>query len=372
MKEQVGGGFGLTVAILDDNRLIVDWVSPQGPAAAAGIKPSAQIIRWGGLEASDALKAASTIWATVPSATDENKEFEQAKFLTRAPLGQTREVAFANPGEDEQQVSLTAYDDGMESLERQQQYSQMFFGKYPERMVESRALEAGVGYIKIYGEGDLSDKHPGDHTPTLEQFRTAIDTFVKSNASGLIIDVRSNAGGEDEMSADFLASFYDRKVLYEYQKWYNAETGKAAIVLPYEDGRMQPNTGLFIEPRPPIFKGPVTILVNNGCISSGEGIALGIKNLPNGSVVGFRGTNGSFGMVMGALINMPGGYTISYPVGQSLGKNKVVQIDSRNGEGGVAPDIRVPRDLDTVTRAAAGEDVELEYAIKSILEAQND
>lgn len=103
-------------------------------------------------------------------------------------------------------------------------------------------------------------------------------------------------------------------------------------------------------------------LVNNGCISSGEGVAMGIKNLPNGRVVGFGGTNGSFGMSGDAAL-MPGGYMIDWPFGQSLDERKVVQIDIRDGRGGVRPDVRVPTTLSNALRAARGKDVVLEYGL---------
>jgi carboxyl-terminal processing protease len=80
-------------------------------------------------------------------------------------------------------------------------------------------------------------------------------------------------------------------------------------------------------------------------------------------VIGFHGTNGSFGMV-GGEIKMPGGYAIGYPFGRSVDRNGVVQLDSRNGAGGVPPNLRVRKTLENVLAFAAGTDVELQFAIK--------
>ncbi len=107
----------------------------------------------------------------------------------------------------------------------------------------------------------------------------------------------------------------------------------------------------------------MVVLVNPGTISSGEGPAMGIARLPQGRVIGFHGTNGSFGMV-GGQIAMPGGYTIGYPFGRSVDQHGVVQLDSRNGIGGVAPNPRVPKTLENVLAFAAGIDVELQYAVR--------
>lgn len=235
-------------------------------------------------------------------------------------------------------------------------------------MVESRELESGVGYIKVYGENDLKDQ-----TLTKEQFADAVSAFKASNAPGLIIDIRGNTGGADAMSAGFLGSFYEKKTLYEYQNWFDSATGKMEIVLEDESaqesgGGWARDAGLYIEPAQMLFEGAVVALVNSGCISSGEGVAMGIKNLPNGAVVGFRGTNGSFGMVMGPVITMPGGYAIMFPVGQSLDGDKQIQVDSRNGKGGITPTDRVPMTLENAVQSAAGRDIELEYALKVLQE----
>ena len=60
---------------------------------------------------------------------------------------------------------------------------------------------------------------------------------------------------------------------------------------------------------------------------------------------------------------MPGNIEVHWPYGQSLDKNKIVQIDSRNGNGGVLPTIRTPMTMENALRVANGEDVELEQAV---------
>ena len=122
-----------------------------------------------------------------------------------------------------------------------------------------------------------------------------------------------------------------------------------------------------MEPQSPRYPGPVAVLVNPGTVSSGEGLAMGIRRSPRARVVGFFGTNGSFVMV-GGQIRMPGGILIGYPFGRSVDRDCRIQLDSREGVGGVAPDVRVPRTLENVLAFAAGTDVELLHALDCLSE----
>lgn len=200
----------------------------------------------------------------------------------------------------------------------------------PRKMVETKVLQRNVGYIKVLAEADMPPGQPGDHTPTAELFKNAVDSFIKSEATGVIIDVKGNLGGMDGMVAEFLSNFYKDKTLYEYQNLYNTVSDRMEIWLSNEKtGKFgDPGAGLYIEPGASRYAGSVVALVNSGCVSSGEGVALGVKNLPGGKVTGFWGTNSSFGMA-GDTVKMPGGLDVSF--GQSLDKDKVVQLDSRKG-----------------------------------------
>lgn len=63
---------------------------------------------------------------------------------------------------------------------------------------------------------------------------------------------------------------------------------------------------------------------------------------------------------------MPEGIDIRYPYGRSLNKEGVIQLDSRNGVGGISPDFVVPMTSENAIRFAKGEDVLLEYAEKKL------
>jgi len=378
-KQYIGGGYGLSVAKLDDASIITTWVDESGPAWESGIRTGAQLLQWNGLDAREAITAVSTVF-TNNSATQADLELKQTQYIVRAPIGTEVIVSFINEGETKpQEAFLTAYDDNNKSLKKN--YPDAVVSDrlrdaileienpnpMPEAMIEKRNLPGGISYIRIWGEFDADLRQTGKAPSTLELFRQAVEEAIESQSSGIILDLRNNMGGLDEMAAAMLGSFYPAKTFYEYQNAYNQKTGKREILT------ADPKTGaqaLSINPAKHCYKGRIIALINTKCISSGEGIAMGIRNLPNGDTLGFYGTNGSFGL-SGPEALMPGNIIVRWPSGQSLDENKMIQLDSREGVGGVAPSIRIPMNAENAIRIANGQDVELEEAIRALMSQSN-
>ena len=366
-KTLAGGGYGMAVAELDDERVIAAAVSSGGPAAVAGIVAGAEITNWGGVAVKTAIgrinvgavpykNLTGNIGGESPIATTEYYRLEQTRLLTRGSVGATIQITFKNPGSAvPQTATLIAVDDGGET------FSLLNFAKRPafSYEVDYRILPEGYGYVLVRMESDMSST--GYPRRIFLKFQEAINTFVAAGVPGVIFDLRGNYGGSDVLAADLCGFFYTTPSFYEYQEYYDKRNGEF-LRITIDDSEALVDS-IAINPQTPHFGGPVVVLVNPATISSGEGPTMGISRLPQGHVIGFHGTNGSFGMV-GGNIKMPGGYTISYPFGRSVDRNGVVQLDSRNGIGGVAPNPRVPKTLANVLAYAAGTDVELKYAIQ--------
>jgi len=366
-KELAGGGFGMAVAELDDSRVIAAAIVANGPADLAGMATGAEIISWGGEPVKTAIRQidvgavpfkvlTGALGGENPQATLEHYRLEQARLLTRSPVGAGVQVEFKNSGSAASQTAtLTAVEDDGKT------FSLLNFARKADfsDQVEYRILPEGYGYVLVRMEHDLSN--PGYPTRVFQEFQEAITSFVAADVPGVILDLRGNYGGSDELAADLCGFFYAEPSFYEYQEYYDKRNGQFLRIT--IDDRPAIVENISINPQTPYFDGPVVVLVNPGTISSGEGPAMCISRLPNGSVIGFHGTNGSFGMV-GGDIKMPGEYTIGYPYGRSVDENGVIQLDSTNGIGGVAPNPRVPKTLENVLAFAAGTDVELQYAIE--------
>jgi carboxyl-terminal processing protease len=370
--QYIGGGFGFAIAQLDDTSVIATWVEEQGEAWNAGMRSGCEILSWDGIPISEALSAVVPIF-TGNCATSEDLKLAQQHYLVRAPKGEQHQVTFRSiQNTNVHTVQVSSYDDNKASLSKgypdsvvSDRIRKAFLEietdePMPRSMVETTSLAEGIVYIKVWGLLDADLQLTGEIPSTVDLFEQAVAKAVEQNAKGIIIDIRNNIGGMDQMAADLLGSFYAEQTFYEYQNAYNPETGTWELLVSSEENGKQP---VIIEPRAVHYKGPVIALVNSHCVSSGEGIAMGIRNLSNGEVLGFYGTNGSFGLASGIAV-MPGGLIVHWPNGQSLDENHEIQLDSRNGIGGVAPTIRIPMTKDHAVSIAQGVDVELQEAMQ--------
>jgi len=358
--ELIGGGYGLALAETDDHRVVVAAVLPGGPASRSGILAGAEIARWGDVPAVEAIgridigrvpyrALTSDVSPNVESsiATAEHYRLEQARLLVRAPVNTHIEIVFRNPGSAEfRRIGLTAEEDGGKT------FSLLNFAVRPDfsGRVDFRILPEGYGYLRLRAFADLNDMSAYPEK-IYRRIREAVSTFAAADVSGVIIDLRGNYGGFDQLAADLCGFFTSSETFFESPVMYDKR-----------DGTFLSLGDLYITPQEPCFSGPVAVLINPGTKSSGEGPPAFFAKRASSCVIGFHGTNGSFGLAGGEIV-MPGGYTIAYPYGRSVDQDGQIRLDSRDGVGGVLPTRRIPKTVPTILAYAAHEDVELGYAV---------
>ncbi|MFC5404850.1 S41 family peptidase [Cohnella soli] len=345
-RRKVGGGVGISALRLDNGNVVVCLVLPGSPADKAGIELGAVIVSWDGKAAREALE--QTTWSEKPMATEGEKLYQQGRFMTRSPIGKQVRTEWRNPGKDDvESATLTAYDDQYETLKRTTVKL-----KKEELPVEGRIVGKDYGYIKI--RYFLPGEKQSDPAKELEKL---LLEFQKKKIKGLVLDLRDNPGGDDDMVANMAGHFVSEKRIYEYVSYYNRYTGDFRI------NRVETRT---VKPSKVNYSGKIAVLVNHNTGSSGEGLPLFLKGLPNVRIVGFTSTNGSFGVVSAPIeMKMPGGFTVRFPDGRSLNRDKTIQGDSDDrGIGGAAPDLVVPMDDRTFrTTVIDGQDAELNVAM---------
>ncbi len=190
---------------------------------------------------------------------------------------------------------------------------------------EGSILEGtNIGYISVMSFSE----------PTSEQFDRALDDLHAKHIEGLIIDMRSNPGGLLETAREMLSKFVDTKPVVTMK----GRNGKSDLVTTYP--------GLALN-----MTYPVVVLVNEESASAAEIFAGVLHDYKKATLVGehtygkasvqnvFTLVDGSSAKVTIARYYLPSGSDIS----------RKVDDDGQYVSGGIAPDVKVPLDLDSRT-----------------------
>ncbi|MBN2266862.1 MAG: S41 family peptidase, partial [Candidatus Babeliaceae bacterium] len=194
-------------------------------------------------------------------------------------------------------------------------------------------LENNIGYVHF------------DCFVNPEKSAEVMDEVVQTfkDADAMIVDVRHNSGGNDQVGKVIADRFADDKRLYMVTK--------IRIGPGYED--FGPPKYWHVEPASPrTFTKPVILLTDRTSVSAAENFTLAMRVLPHVTIVGDT-TSGCHADSKG--INLPNGWTVTVPFNLFLDPNGFCW------EGiGIPPDIR---QINTKNDLEAGRDRILELAI---------
>jgi len=182
--------------------------------------------------------------------------------------------------------------------------------------VYSGRFEDGIGYILI-------DSWSADLAEALEQAYAVI--WECSDAPGLIVDVRPNAGGAEPLAQQFAGCFVDKPMLYSKHVYRSA---KAA------SGFDEPHDRI-LEPNKyrPKYRGKIVVLMGQANMSSCESFLLMMKQVPGCKLIGST-SYGSSGNPK--PVDLGNGVTVYLPSWKDL------RSDGTCLEGqGVTPDIPI-------------------------------
>lgn len=386
-RAEVGGSFGLEVVELEDGRVLAGRIAAGGPAARAGLRCGAEIVRWNGVAAARALAAVPVLWSERPPATREGARLEQARLLGRAPVGTRATISFRSAAavETRELVAVAVPRDRPPCLRA----ADLLLG----RTLETRTLAAEaadgaggagaaratggaaaagapaapeVGYVRIRFELPTLRTPFPEHT-----LRRTLARFAADRLPGVIVDVRGNCGGLDAMVPPLVAPLLREALFYEMPGIYRREGGQDLPRVDRSAGKFAPDPrqAITVLPRPPLYRGRIAVLVDGDTVSAGEAVPLLLKGLPGVAVIGLHATHGSFGIGLKS-VRMPGGLEVIFPHAQSLDAEGKVEVDAdAAGRGGVEPDLRVPLTAAAVERwYGRGEDVVLEEGVRFVRE----
>jgi len=147
----------------------------------------------------------------------------------------------------------------------------------------------GYFYIQYFDDAELS--------------ASVIDGIINEfkDTKGIVIDVRENYGGEDDVGKAIADRFADKKRLYMVKRYKNGNSHNAFAV-PQK---------WYVEPKGRIqYTKPVILLVNRFSISEAEVFTLAMRALPHVTIIG-DATSGVFADVY--QDTLPNGWTFRCP-----------------------------------------------------------
>jgi carboxyl-terminal processing protease len=320
-EEPSSGTIGVDVDYVD-NLVLITRVQEGSPAERAGLRPGF---------------AVKQIDATpVDQIVGRFSKSDRSPALTRLLIA--RSVLARLNGRPATAARITYLDERDQareaSVERIRFKGEMSaaLGNFPAQQTEFEAkrLADAIGYIR-FNIFVVS---------LMERVRAAIRSM--SDAPGIIIDLRGNPGGLGIM-ANGIAGLLEEK--------------QTSL------GTMHLRTGhnnFAIFPQPPIYKGPVVVLIDSGSASTSEIFAAGLQELGRAVIVGERSAGAA---LPSFFTKLPTGALFQYAVGD-FKTPKGVLIEGR----GVAPDVEVKLSRAELLR---GRDSQLDKAIEQIQKAVN-
>lgn len=206
-----------------------------------------------------------------------------------------------------------------------------------------RMLADGMAYIRI-------DKFTDDSG--LAAFEAALPQILHARA--LVIDMRSNGGGNGEIGMKIL-TYLSRKPIPAASSMVRGESAylreTAGAMVSWTPMR---NDG-YVAPREQVYEGPVALLTGPQTYSAGEDFAVSFRIMQRGQILG-EATGGSTGQAIN--FKLPGGG------GARVCAKRDAFPDGREFVGvGVAPDIEVKL---TVAALRSGADPVLDRAVAEL------
>ena len=339
--------YGLSLITLDDGTTIAIDVED-----GLEIKDGDIVTKWDGIPIDDAI---NNIELLITDTLPENEKIMRTFYLAGIG-GDTVSVSYINSNNEEVTVSLNKMKD-VQFSRVLKSFNTFVHSEndYHEESFDYKMLNDNTGYLLVRSEEtnvfhDYITYLTGDHKFAREQFRSCLQELRDLGMTQLVIDIRNNDGGYEEV-ATALASLFTEKEMY-------------AFSLGIKDG----DNLKSIEDRYVLADGEfsdlnIVVLTNMRCASAGDGLGLYLSKIENITVAGLTNPSGC-NQETGGYIFMPGGVMIGYPIGLVLDQDGNPNIDVDETRKSRNPiDVKIPLDKEAALKIFNDVDYELEWAI---------
>ena len=334
--------YGLSLTTLDDGNTIAINVEKD-----LDIKDGDVVVKWDNIPVKEAINKVVLPTSEGPL---EN-EIIQKTFYLAGVGGDTVNVIYLNSNGEEKTTTLKKLNSELPRALK----SLGVLNRSRDEEYTYKMLSDNIGYLRISCEetSGLSDVWAyltGDHSVAREMFRKDLRTLKEQGMTKLVIDIRNNGGGYEEVSPA-RASLFTKEEMY-------------AFSLGVKNG----NELKSVEDRYVIADGEfsdleIVTLTNMRCASAGDGMALYLSRLDNVTVAGLTNPSG-INQETGGYVYLPENALICFPVGLILDKDGNPNIDIDDTRKSRNPvDIKIPLNKENALKIFNGEDYELEWAI---------
>lgn len=203
-------------------------------------------------------------------------------------------------------------------------------------LVSAERLPSGVGLIRVNSLSGGSS--------LVDQFNQALDDLF--DASGIILDLRSNGGGNSLLGDAIAGRFLERRFVYG-QEFYRQRLPQRAWAK---------SVSYQVRPRGETYTGPLMVLIGTNTASSAEMLTVALKDSGRATLVG-QTTAGGSGNPLQLTV---GGGQVRFSTGD-FRRNDGTPIEGV----GIAPDISVSWSVEDV---ALGRDPDLLAAEAAVLQ----
>lgn len=346
--------YGLAMVQLDSGEVIA--VCTEKEVNILGIDDGTVITKWNG---KPVLQAAEELaeYEGVPVKANADR---LAMFELSQTGGETAEVTFINRSGEEQTVVLSAREDEHTLDEALDAFAHSSGSRREILMsnFSTKMLNKKCGYLRLSAETtgsnirDFINFFRGESSSARELFRKKLRSLREQGMEYLVVDLRNNLGGYDEVGCALCDLLTDEDSYVQGVGFRrNGEYVRTASHSIHGDGE-------FADIK-------VVALTNMNCISAGDVTAYQLSKLPNVTLAGITDPSGSGQMTGGGCILSDGIVSVGYPVGLTLNEECVPDIDTRADMVSRNPvEVRIPLDYDAAMAIFHdNKDYELEWAI---------
>ena len=361
--------YGLSMIQLDSGEVIAICTAEE--VNKLGIEDGTVITQWNGRPV---MQAAAEDVPDYGIPVKANADRLAALYLS-ALGGDTVEVTFLDKSGKEKKVTLSdlgecrTVHEAMDAfshapkIETQEDYQTFLEQNFRAKMLDDKCgyliLNAETLSSDILGMKNLIGYLTGDQKYAREIFRERLNELKAQGMEYLVIDLRNNMGGFDEIGCALCDLLTDTE-------WYGQglgirKNGQYACV---SDHGVH-GTGEFKDL-------PVVALTNYNCASAGDGTSLYLSKLPNVTLAGITDPSGCNQETGGMCVLSGGVVTVGYPVGLIMDETGVPNVDTRADRISRNPvEVRIPLDYDAAMKIFRDkEDYELDWAIRYLENGQ--